>query len=330
MRIAIELAPADHVYEDIATKFFEHFLLIAEAMTHLGESRFGLWDEAEEFYHDVLQLPGGGSMPLRVRSIVGLIPLCAVEVLDARALAQLPEFSTRLHWVFENRPELARLVSHWLDENDEERHLLSLLRGHRMKCLLKRMLDESEFLSDFGIRSLSKHHERHPYEVDFGGRRFSLDYVPGDSDSRIFGGNSNWRGPIWMPLNYLIIESLYRFHSYYGDDFQVECPVGSGRMRSLAEVADEIIDRLCRIFLPGDDGGRPVFGADPRFRGRQFCDHLLFYEYFHGDNGRGLGASHQTGWSGLIAVLLGMRAAARSAAAAQPAAAAPEPLVAGG
>ncbi len=330
MRIAIELSPGDHVYEDVATKFFEHFLLIAEAMTRLGDSRFGLWDEVDEFYYDVLQLPDGGSMPLRVRSIVGLIPLCAVEVLDGHVLAQLPEFSKRLHWVFEHRPELARLVSHWLDESDEERHLLSLLRGHRMKCLLSRMLDENEFLSQFGIRSLSKHHERYPYEVDCGGRQFSLDYVPGDSDSRVFGGNSNWRGPIWMPLNFLIIESLYRFHSYYGDEFRVECPVGSGRMRSLAEVADEIIDRLCRIFLRGDDGARPVFGADQRFRTPQFSDHLLFYEYFHGDSGRGLGAAHQTGWSGLIAVLLQMRAAARTKAAAGAAGAAPEPLAAGG
>ena len=329
MRIAIELAPENHVYEDVATKFFEHFLLIAEAMTHLGDSRFGLWDEIDEFYYDVLQLPGGGSLPLRVRSIVGLIPLCAVEVLDGRLLAQLPEFSKRLHWVFEHRPELARLVSHWLDESEEERHLLSLLRGHRMKCLLSRMLDENEFLSDFGIRSLSKHHERHPYEFDCAGRQFRLDYVPGDSDSRIFGGNSNWRGPIWMPLNYLIIESLYRFHSYYGDEFTVECPVGSGRMRNLAEVANEIIDRLCRIFLPGDDGARPVFGADKRFGGPGFRDHLLFYEYFHGDSGRGLGAAHQTGWSGLIAVLLSMRATSRSKTA-DALTASPDRLVAGG
>ena len=330
MRVALELASVDHVYEDIATKFFEHFLLIAEAMTRIGESRFGLWDEVDEFYYDVLQLPGGESVPLRVRSIVGLIPLCAVEVLDGPALARLPEFSKRLHWVFEHRPELARLVSHWLDENDEERHLLSLLRGHRMKCLLQRMLDEGEFLSQFGIRSMSKCHERRPYEFDCGGQRFSVGYVPGDSDSGIFGGNSNWRGPIWMPLNYLIVESLYRLHAYYGDEFRVECPVGSGRLLSLVEVADEIIDRLCRIFLPGDDGARPVFGADQRFSGPEFRDHLLFYEYFHGDSGRGLGASHQTGWSGLIAVLLQMRSAARTKAAAEAAIALPDPLAAGG
>jgi len=330
MRVALELASVDHVYEDIATKFFEHFLLIADAMTQLGDSRFGLWDEVDEFYYDVLQLPGGGSVPLRVRSIVGLIPLCAVEVLDGQALARLPAFAKRLRWVFEHRPHLARLVSHWLDESEEERHLLSLLRGHRMKCLLHRMLDESEFLSQFGIRSMSKHHERHPYEFDCGGQLLSVGYVPGDSNSGMFGGNSNWRGPIWMPLNYLIIESLYRLHSYYGDEFRVECPVGSGRLLSLIEVADEIIDRLCRIFLPGEDGARPVFGADQRFGGTGFNNHLLFYEYFHGDSGRGLGASHQTGWSGLIAVLLQMRSAARSKAAAAAEIAPGDELAAGG
>ena len=330
MRVALELAPADHVYEDIATKFFEHFLLIAEAMTKLGDSRFGLWDEFDEFYYDVLQLPGGRSVPLRVRSIVGLIPLCAVEVLDAKVLAGLPDFSRRLHWVFEHRPELARLVSHWLDESEEERHLLSLLRGHRMKCLLQRMLDETEFLSDYGVRSLSKYHEHHPYEFDAAGQRFSVGYVPGDSDSRIFGGNSNWRGPIWMPLNFLIIESLLQFHRYYGDDFLVECPSGSGRMASLAGVADEVINRLCGIFLRDDKGSRPVFGGDKRFAGPLFHDNLLFYEYFHGDSGRGIGAAHQTGWTGLIAVLIEMRAKARAQAAAASEAVARDAVAAGG
>ncbi len=304
LRIALELAPGDQVYEDIATKFFEHFLLIAEAMTRLGDEHLGLWDEADEFYYDVLQMPGGESLPLRVRSIVGLIPLFAVEVLQGQLLAHLPEFAKRLHWVFEHRPELARLVSRWLDESQEEQHLLSLLRGHRMKCLLRRMLDESEFLSDYGIRSLSKIHERAPYEFDSGGSRFSIRYVPGESDSRMFGGNSNWRGPIWLPMNYLIIESLRRFHGYYGDEFRVECPVGSGHLLSLAEVADHLTDRLRRIFLPDAHGARAVFGSDEQFKHPAFRDHLLFYEYFHGDNGRGLGAAHQTGWSGLIALLL--------------------------
>jgi Mannosylglycerate hydrolase MGH1-like glycoside hydrolase domain len=304
MRIALELAGSDHVYEDIGTKFFEHFLLIAEAMTRIGDGRFGLWDEAEEFYYDVLQLPGGEAEALRVRSIVGLIPLFAVEVLEGHVLARLPEFAKRLHWMFDHRPELASLVSHWLDESEEERHLLSLLRGHRMKCLLRRMLDENEFLSEFGIRSMSKFHAQHPYEFEGGGRLFSVGYVPGDSDSRIFGGNSNWRGPIWMPLNFLIIESLDRFYSYYGDDFRVECPTGSGNLLSLAEVADHIAGRLCRLFLPDQNGARPVFGGDSRFAGPHFRDALLFYEYFHGDSGRGVGASHQTGWTGLIANLL--------------------------
>ena len=310
MRIALELAAGDHVYEDIATKFFEHFLLIAEAMTRLGEARFGLWDETDEFYYDVLQMPNGASVPLRVRSIVGLIPLFAVEVLEGRLLARLPEFSKRLRWVFEHRPELARLVSHWLDESDEERHLLSLLRGHRMKCLLRRALDESEFLSDFGVRSLSKDHRQHPFEFVVGGREFSVGYVPGDSDTRIFGGNSNWRGPIWLPLNYLLIESLDRFHSYYGDDFKIECPTGSGRLLTLAEIADELGRRLCRLFLPDATGARPLFGGDHRFAGPDFRDHLPFHEYFHGDSGRGLGASHQTGWTGLIAPLLARRSGA--------------------
>jgi mannosylglycerate hydrolase MGH1-like protein len=284
-------------------------------MTRLGDSRFGLWDDDDEFYYDVLQLPDGRAEPLRVRSIVGLIPLCAVEVLDGHILAALPGFAKRLHWVFEHRPELAQLVSHWFAQSEDERHLLSLLRGHRMKCLLRRMLDPNEFLSEFGIRSLSKYHERHPYEFECGGRQFSVGYVPGDSDSRMFGGNSNWRGPVWMPVNYLIVESLRRFHSYYGDDFRVECPVGSGRMASLAEVADDITGRLCRIFLPDAAGRRPVFGGDPRFAGAEFRDRLLFFEYFHGDDGRGLGASHQTGWSGLVAPLLRMRAGARARAA---------------
>jgi len=198
-----------------------------------------------------------------------------------------------------------------------------------MKCLFHRMLDEAEFLSDFGIRSMSKYHDHHPYEFAAAGKRFSVGYVPGDSDTRIFGGNSNWRGPIWMPLNYLIIESLYRFHTYYGEDFLIECPVGSGRMLSLAEAADHVIERLCRIFLPGADGARPVFGGDPRFAGPDFADNLLFYEYFHGDTGRGIGAAHQTGWTGLIAVLLQLRAAARAGKAKAAARAAADQLAAG-
>jgi hypothetical protein len=304
MRIALELAVRDHVYEDIATKFFEHFLLIAEAMTNMGGREFGLWDEADEFYYDVLMLPDTQAVPMRVRSMVGLIPLFAVEVLDGAVVARLPEFSARLHWFLDHRPELARLVSRWLERSEDERQLLSLLRGHRMKCLLRRMLDETEFLSDYGIRSLSKYHEEHPFTFEYAGSKFGIGYVPGESKSGAFGGNSNWRGPIWFPVNFILIESLRRFHSYYGDDFQVECPVGSGVLLNLNEVADEITQRLTRIFRRGKDGRRPVFGGDDHYQRPAFRDEMLFYEYFHGDSGRGLGAAHQTGWTGLVALLL--------------------------
>jgi hypothetical protein len=304
MRIALELAVWDHVYEDIATKFFEHFLLIAEAMTNIGGEGIGLWDETDEFYYDVLEMPGGRSVPLRVRSLVGLIPLFAVEVLDSSMIAQLPGFSERLHWFLDHRPELAALVSRWMVQGEDERHLLSLLRGHRMKCLLRRMLDETEFLSDYGVRSISKYHEKHPFVFEHGGGRFSIGYVPGESTTGTFGGNSNWRGPIWMPVNYLLVESLRRFHSYYGDDFKVECPVGSGRLLTLSEVADELARRLARIFRADADGRRPVFGGNPRYATPAYRDMLLFYEYFHGDTGRGCGAAHQTGWTALVALLL--------------------------
>ncbi|MBV8779533.1 MAG: hypothetical protein JO258_20270 [Alphaproteobacteria bacterium] len=304
MRIALELATRDHVYEAIATKFFEHFLLIAEAMTNIGGGDVGLWDETDEFYYDVLELPGRPPSPMRVRSMVGLIPLFAVEVLDGELISGLPEFSKRLHWFLDHRPELARLVSRWLDESAEERHLLSLLRGHRMKCLLRRMLDETEFLSEYGIRSISKYHEQHPYALEHEGSRFGIGYVPGESTSGVFGGNSNWRGPIWMPVNFLLIESLYRFNSYYGEDFRVEYPVHSGNFLSLAEVANKLARRLCSLFLRDGTGRRPVLGPPPPPDRPDFQDNPLFYEYFHGDTGRGCGAAHQTGWTALVALLL--------------------------
>jgi hypothetical protein len=305
MRIALELALTDHVYEDIASKFFEHFLYIAEAMTNIGGNGIGLWDEEDEFYYDVLHLPDGEPIPLRVRSLVGLIPLFAVEVLDDAVFTRLHRFSARTHWFLEHRPQLARLVSRWHDARTGERHLLSLLRGHRMKRLLNRMLDETAFLSDFGVRSLSKFYGENPYVFERAGQQFSISYVPGDSATAVFGGNSNWRGPIWMPVNFLLIESLRRFHSYYGDDFKVECPVGSGTLLHLGEVAAELSRRLCRIFLREKDGRRPVFGDSPMQQDDpHFRDNVLFYEFFHGDDGRGLGASHQTGWTGLVALLL--------------------------
>jgi Glycosyl hydrolase family 63 C-terminal domain len=304
MRIALELALDDHVYEDIASKFFEHFLYIAEAMTNIGGEGIGLWDEADEFYYDVLCLPDGERIPLKLRSMVGLIPLFAVEVLDAAVFSRLPDFSARTHWFLDHRPQLAQLISRWRDPSAGERHLLSLLRGHRMKRLLSRMLDETEFLSDYGVRSLSKFHEQSPYVFRHAGQEIEVRYIPGEARSALFGGNSNWRGPIWFPVNSLIIESLRRFHSYYGDDFKVECPVGSGQFLHLGEVAAELARRLTRIFLRDDKGRRPVFGDSPvEQENARFRDLVPFYEYFHGDTGRGCGASHQTGWTGIIALL---------------------------
>ncbi len=305
MRIAIELAEANHVYEDIATKFFEHFLYIAEAMTHIGGTEIGLWDEEEGFFYDALELPDGTRRPLRVRSIVGLIPIYAVEVIDSSVFDRRPEFAGRLRWFLDHRPELAALVSRWEDPGIGERRLLSLLRGHRLTALLRRMLDENEFLSPYGIRAVSKYHEAHPVAFEYGGQTYSIGYVPGESTSGLFGGNSNWRGPIWMPVNYLLIESLRSFHRYYGDDFRVEYPVGSGEMLSLNTIADRLSERLCRLFLRGADGRRPVLGDDARLQDDPaFRDHVLFYEYFHGDTGRGVGAAHQTGWTALVALLL--------------------------
>jgi hypothetical protein len=306
MRMALELSKTNPVYQDLASKFFEHFLLIADAMTHIGDDGVSLWDEEDQFYYDVLFTPHQhGGVPLKVRSMVGLIPLFAVEVLDPELFDAMPTFAARLKWFLDNRPEMASLVSRWKEPGKGERHLLSLLRGHRMKKLLTRMLDENEFLSDYGVRALSRYHRDDPYVFQANGNSFTVQYQPGESDSNLFGGNSNWRGPIWFPVNYLIIESLQRFHHYYGDDFKVEYPTGSGVYHTIAEIADELIRRLTRIFLKDEQGKRALYGtcekqqSDPHFR-----DYILFYEYFHGDSGKGLGASHQTGWTGLIAKLL--------------------------
>ncbi len=304
MRISLELATVNHVYESTATKFFEHFLAIAEAMTRQN-GRLGLWDENDQFYHNVLRRPDGSAIPLRLFSLVGLFPLFAVEVLEPGTLDRFPEFAERLRWVLNHRPDLAALVSHWDQEGQGSRRLLSLLRGHRMKALLRRMLDESAFLSPYGVRSVSREHLAAPFELDLDGQHFSVGYVPGDSDSRAFGGNSNWRGPVWMPVNFMLVEALYGFHRYYGDDFRVDYPTGSGTMLSLRQIADELSHRLTRLFLLGPDGRRPAFGDSDRYRDDpRFRDNVLFFEYFHGDTGQGLGASHQTGWTGLVALLL--------------------------
>jgi mannosylglycerate hydrolase MGH1-like protein len=305
LRIALELAMEDRVYEDIAVKFFEHFLYIAQAMTNMGGEGIGLWDDEDEFYYDVLNLPGGDRIPLKVRSMVGLIPIFAVEVLEGEVFEKLTEFAGHANWFLEHRQELASLVSRWHVPSGGDEHLMSLLRGHRLKALLGRMLDESEFLSDYGIRALSKYHEKHPFILEHAGQRYEVTYLPGESTSGLFGGNSNWRGPIWMPVNFLLIESLGRFHRYYGPEFKVECPTGSGVYMNLAEVGAELSRRLSRLFLKDENGHRPALGPTPLYRNdRWFRENPLFYEYFHGDTGAGVGASHQTGWTGLVALLL--------------------------
>jgi len=271
----------------------------------------GLWDEQDEFFYDVLNLPDRNCIPLRLRSMVGLIPLCAVETLEPDLLEKVPEFRQRLEWYLNYRPGLARLVSRWQEPGRGERRLLSLLRGHRMKCLLKRMLDETEFLSDHGIRSLSRAHRDNPYVFAHNGRSFGVSYLPAESTSGLFGGNSNWRGPIWFPVNYLLVESLQKFHHYYGDDFKVECPTGSNTFITLNAVADELARRLTQIFLADENGRRPVLGQHPKLAtDPHFRDYIPFHEYFDGDTGRGVGASHQTGWTGLVAKLLQPRRAA--------------------
>jgi len=305
MRIALELALANPVYEDVATKFFEHFLYIAGAMANIGGKGINLWDTEDEFFYDTLHCPSGEHIPLKLRSMVGLIPLFAVETLEPDLLERVPEFKRRLEWFLNYRPDLASLVSRWFEPGLGERRLLSLLRGHRMKRLLKRMLDETEFLSDYGVRALSRRYKDNPYIFHANSNAFTVTYQPGESDSGMFGGNSNWRGPIWFPVNFLIIESLQKFHHYYGDDFKIECPTESGNFVTINDVADELSRRLTRIFLRDENERRPVFGdtdklqTDPHFR-----DYILFYEYLHGDNGRGVGASHQTGWTGLVAKLI--------------------------
>jgi hypothetical protein len=306
MRIALELAQHNHAYEDIASKFFEHFLNIAQAMNAIGgEQGVGLWDEQDEFFYDVLHLPDGTKTPLKVRSMVGLIPLFAVETLEPELLERVPRFRARVQWVLNARPELARLVSHWSEAGRGHRRLLSLLRGHRMKCLLRRLLDESEFLSDYGVRAVSRVHAEHPYTYRVNGMDLQVSYQSGESNSGLFGGNSNWRGPVWFPLNFLIIESLQKFHHYYGDDFRIECPTGSHQTLTINEIANELATRLTRLFLKDSRGRRAIYGHHPKLQqDANFSEHILFYEYFHGDSGRGVGASHQTGWTGLIAKLL--------------------------
>ncbi|MBM3812210.1 MAG: glucosidase [Acidimicrobiia bacterium] len=303
LRIALELALHNPVYEDVASKFFEHFLYIASAMNQLGGT--GLWEEADGFFYDRLRLPDGRNLPMKLRSMVGLIPLFAVDTLEPEILERLPGFRTRMEWFIENRQDLCRDLASMTRRGIHERRLLAICQASRLRRGLSRMLDEKEFLSPYGIRSLSRFHKDHPYVLQVNGAEHRVDYQPAESTTGIFGGNSNWRGPIWFPVNYLLIESLQKFNHYYGDDFRVEFPTGGGKWLTLGEVAAELSRRLGRLFLRDESSRRPVFGhndklqQDPHFR-----DHVLFYEYFHGDHGAGLGASHQTGWTSLVAKLI--------------------------
>jgi Mannosylglycerate hydrolase MGH1-like glycoside hydrolase domain/Glycosyl hydrolase family 63 C-terminal domain len=305
LAIAIELAHHDRAYEDVASKFWEHFLYIAHAMNNRGNDGIELWNEEDGFYYDVVHLPDGTRYPLKVRSMVGLIPLFAVQTLEPETLRRLGGFRTRLEWFVDHRPDLTCNVASMRTCGREERRLLSIVSADQLRAVLRTMLDEREFLSPYGIRALSRVHKDHPYVLHVNGEEHRVDYEPAESSTGLFGGNSNWRGPIWFPVNVLLIESLQKFHHYFGDDFKVECPTGSGQMMTLWQVAAELSRRLSSIFLRGDDGRRPVFGAVDRFQhDPHWRDLVLFHEYFNGDDGSAVGASHQTGWTGLVAKLL--------------------------
>ncbi|PQO25000.1 glucosidase [Blastopirellula marina] len=323
LSIAFELADGNPAYEDMASKFFEHYVSIAEAMNSLDGT--GLWDEEDGFYYDHLHLDGK-SIPLKIRSIVGLIPLLTVDVLFEKTIAKLPAFRKRMDWFLNFRPELTKFMTYMECEPEGEHdghRLLAIPTKDRLMRMLRYLLDEDEFLSPYGIRSLSKYHEEHPFEYELHGERLCVKYLPAESDSGLFGGNSNWRGPIWFPLNYLIIEALERYHQFYGKSLRVECPARSGKYMDLQQVADEIRKRLSKLFLADSEGDRPSYARtevllnDPNWR-----DLVLFYEYFDAETGKGLGASHQTGWTALISPILGTLAARRNekqaAAASQP------------
>jgi Glycosyl hydrolase family 63 C-terminal domain len=305
LAIAMELAKHDPAYENVASKFWEHFLYISAAMNNRGQDGLSLWDDEDGFFYDVLHLPDGKRMPLKVRSMVGLIPLFAVETLEPELLDRLPGFKRRLEWFIQNRPDLIGNVACMRTRGMAERRLLSVVDRDKLRRVLSVMLKENEFLSPYGIRALSRVHRDRPYLLNVAGMEHKVAYEAGESSTGLFGGNSNWRGPIWFPVNYLIIESLQKFHHYLGDDYKIECPTGSGQMLTLNEVATELSRRLSKIFLCGENGKRPVHGRNEKFHSDpHWHDLLLFYEYFHGDDGSGVGASHQTGWTGLIAKLL--------------------------
>ena len=305
LTIALELAKDDPAYEDIASKFFEHFLRIADAMDGVGESEIALWDEADGFYYDALHFPDGHHCPMKVRSLVGLIPLFAVGTLEQKTFEHFRGFKQRTEWFIQNRPDLTQNIACMRTEGMGERRLLAIAYPDKLKSILQKMLDEAEFFSPHGIRAVSRVHKDHPYTLTVNGQEYRVDYEPAESSTGMFGGNSNWRGPVWFPINYLLIESLQNFHHYFGDDFKVECPTGSGQMMTLKEVATELSQRLIRIFLRDSSGRRPAYGGTEKFQtDPNWRDLILFNEYFHGDNGAGLGASHQTGWTGIVAKLI--------------------------
>ena len=304
LAIALELAKDNPAYEDVASKFFEHFVYICGAMNNLGGENIELWNAKDGFYYDVLSMPNGQRTPLKVRSMVGLIPLFAVETLDPAQVDKLPGFKRRLQWFIENRPELSDHIEAQ-STDDGVRRFLSLVNRHRLKQVLRYMLDENEFFSPYGIRALSDYHREHPYTLPVHGMEYRVDYEPAESSTGLFGGNSNWRGPIWFPVNYLLIESLQKFHFFLGDNYKIECPTGSGKSENLWDIAGQISQRLTRIFLRDEQGRRPVFGGTEKFQeDPHWRDLIPFHEYFHGDNGAGIGASHQTGWTALIAKLI--------------------------
>jgi hypothetical protein len=306
LAIALELARTNPAYEDVATKFFEHFIYIANAISNMGDG-ISLWDPEDGFFYDTLHLPDGKHIPLKVRSFVGLIPLFAVETLEPDLLAKLPRFRQRMEWFLEYRPQLVANIASLTHPGQGERRLLSIVNQEQLARVVPRMLDPGQFLSDYGLRALSKRHEAEPYTFYVNGQAHTVKYEPAESSSGLFGGNSNWRGPIWFPVNYLMVESLQKYDHYYGDSFKVELPRYSGNWVSLDEVATELSRRLTSIFLRDESAGgrRPVYGAQEVFQTNpHWRDHILFHEYFHGDNGAGIGASHQTGWTALVAKLI--------------------------
>ena len=302
LAMAFELAEHDNTYSDMASKFLEHYVSIVDAMNTLGGN--GLWDDEDGFYYDQLKL-GDEIIPLKIRSLVGLVPLLSVQVLDDEIYDKLPGFKKRTDWFLENRKELAENVTCMQSGENGLRHLLAVPSRDRLERILNYLFDENEFLSQWGIRSLSKIHESQPFSLNIGGEHMSVKYSPGESETGMFGGNSNWRGPIWMPMNYLIVEALERYHYFYRDDLKVEFPTNSGNYVNLQEAAALLAKRLISLFEFGKNGKRPCMGECPKYmKGGEWENHLLFYEYFHAETGEGLGASHQTGWTALIARLI--------------------------